>query len=245
MLAEHLLTHRHTHTERERERDTHTHTHTHTHTQHTHTHTHIYIYIYIYIYDYGLCGTTGVYRNYSRYKHVARLVLWLLSGVCGSTCTCDSSQHCVARLVRMIFSQECCGTTCTSDCRQDCVAQLVHATVLGILWHDLVHVTAQDCVARLVPVTALGTVWYELYMWLLSGLCRSTCTCEFFSGLWGSTCTCDCSQDCVARLVRVIFLRNVCGTTCIFDEGGLVSNTLDHVQHDGSHPALMGYVALL
>ncbi|KAK7090411.1 amine oxidase [flavin-containing]-like [Littorina saxatilis] len=34
----------------------------------------------------------------------------------------------------------------------------------------------------------------------------------------------------------------MCGTMCAFDEQALVFNTLDHVQHDGSHPAIMGFI---
>ncbi|PVD19101.1 hypothetical protein C0Q70_21660 [Pomacea canaliculata] len=36
--------------------------------------------------------------------------------------------------------------------------------------------------------------------------------------------------------------KGLCGSAFIYDEEELVSITLDHVQHDGSHPALMGFV---
>nr|KAG5696501.1 hypothetical protein BaRGS_016540 [Batillaria attramentaria] len=36
--------------------------------------------------------------------------------------------------------------------------------------------------------------------------------------------------------------KGLCGSACITDNEGLVANTLDNVHHDGSHPAIMGFV---
>lgn len=102
------------------------------------------------------------------------------------------------------------------------------------VWHDfdcshkyMARLCSQTCTAQLAPVIVfenvlarpeivLETALHDLYVWLFSWICT-----------------------------RLWLFSGMCGTACIFDDDGLVSNTLDHVQHDGSYPALMGYVALL